>query len=297
MQVASWKEAKTYITELESVPSRLVDYYLVLSLLVYVIAFAGIMLSVIFYDSKRAYNQRERLIAAFKELRAPGTDAAAVAKAATDAAKSYDGTPSQAAADAVAKAATDAAAKNTGDAGTDAAAVAKAATDAAKSYDGTPSQAAADAVAKAATDAAKDGAQSGGLIATFEKLIPSPEGMEGEGRLAMTLGFVGIIGIVMIQLLLSSAQLTNTILATPVTSANNATLKYAETTSASQIDLIKTIVTILSGAVTAMIGFYFGSRSAAKSEASPPEGKSDGSGSEGSGSPRAPARKVSKQPS
>jgi hypothetical protein len=223
------------------------------------------MLSIIYYDSKRAYNQREKLIAAFKELRVLGTNAAAVAKAANDAASSYKGKKEQPGADAVAKAASDAASKTTGE-GANAAAVAKAANDAASSYKGKPEQPGADAVAKAASDAAsKEGGDA--LIATFEKLIPSPEGMEGEGRLAMTLGFVGIIGIAMIQLLLNNAQLTNTIVSTPVTTANNATLTYVKDTISSQIDLIKTIVTILSGAVTAMIGFYFGSKSASKSEA------------------------------
>jgi len=111
------------------------DGFLVLSLLAYVVAFVGIMLFIIVYDSHRAYNQREKLIAAFKELRVPGTNATAVAKAANDAAASYKGKPEQAGADAVAKAASDAASKDGGDT----------------------------------------------LIATFEKLIPSPEGMEGEG--------------------------------------------------------------------------------------------------------------------
>lgn len=219
------------------------DSYLV-SLAVYVFALVFVMLAIVFFDSWRAYRQRANLIAVLEEALLPaeredsgqkqpgkgaalGTNAAAVAKAATDAAKAYANTSDQAAADAVAKAATDAAAKNTGD-------------------------------------------------ATFEKLIPSPEGMEGEGRLAMTLGFVVIIGIAVIHLLLTSAQLTNTILSTPVTSANNATLTYAENASAAQIDLIKTIVTILSGAVTAMVGFYFGAKTATTSEASTT--KSNGSG-------------------
>ena len=224
------------------------DSYFVLSLVAYVIALVFVMLFIIYYDSRRAYNHRKELITLLKE---------ALLRCCQDSGQKQ---PGKGAAP-----------------GTNEAAVAKAATDAAKTYANTPHKAAADVVAKAATDAAgKAGTPIEMLITTFEKLIPSPEGMEGEGRLAMTLGFVVIIGIVMIQLLLTNAQLANTILSTPVTSANNATLTYAETTSAAQIDLIKTVVTILSGAVTAMVGFYFGAKSAAKSEASTPE--SSGSG-------------------
>jgi uncharacterized membrane protein (Fun14 family) len=103
--------------------------------------------------------------------------------------------------------------------------------------------------------------------------------MEGEGRLAMTLGFIAIIGIAVIHLLLANAQLTNTIMSTPFTNMDNATLTYAQTTSAAQIDLLKSIVTILTGAVTAMVGFYFGAKTASTSGASPPQSnESNGSG-------------------
>lgn len=224
----------------------MVDLYY-FSLFAYVFALVFAVLAIIFYDSNRAYNQRKQLITLLNEaLRfaereegkgaAPGINAAAVAKAALDAAAKYADKPEQ--------------------------------------------KVVADEVAKAADDAAgKTSSPFDTIVTTLEKLIPSPEGMEGEGRLAMTLGFVVIIGIAVIHLLLTSAQLTNTImstLTTPLTNMNNATLTYAQTTSAAQIDLLKSIVTILTGAVTAMVGFYFGAKTASTSGASPPQ--SNGSG-------------------
>ena len=100
------------------------------------------------------------------------------------------------------------------------------------------------------------------LVDKLDKLIESPEGMTGKARVSMTLGFVVILGIAMIQLLLTSSNLTSSILLYNVTKGSNATLTYAETTNTSLLDIIKTIMTIISGAVTAMIGFYFGARTA-----------------------------------
>jgi len=152
---------------------------------VYVTALVFVMLSIVFYDSRRAYNQRQLLINTLNERLGTG-DLVKVASA----------------------------------------------------------------------------MKNDKMSALVDKLIESPEGMAGEGRLAMTLGFVVILGIAMIQLLVTSSNLTHSILSMHVTTGSNATLTYAETTSASLIDIIKTIMTIISGAVTAMIGFYFGAKSA-----------------------------------
>ncbi|HUK49648.1 MAG TPA: hypothetical protein VLV18_01335 [Terriglobales bacterium] len=162
-------------------------------IVVYVTALVFVMLSIVFYDSHRAYDQRQQLIDTLGETleRVPAGDMTKVAAAAIN----------------------------------------------------------------------KD------KVSEFvDKLIESPEGMVGEGRMAMTLGFIMILGIAMIQLLLTSADLTRNILFMKATTENNATLTYAETTSASLIDIIKTIMTIISGAVTAMIGFYFGARSAEQAD-------------------------------
>jgi hypothetical protein len=258
----------------------MVDIFSIWVLVGYVLALVFTMLAIIFVDNYHSYRQRKQVIDAVQKAleTTVGIDAAAVARAATDAAKVYTGLD-KVAADKVAKAAADEVAK-----GSPAATVAKAATDAAKGYAASTSKAAAEKVAQAATDAAgtegtgKPTTLSHELITLLGTLKEPPEGMTGEGRLAMTLGFVAIIGIVVIQLVLSSTQLVNTIVTTPVTSANNSTLTYAETTSASFIDVIKTVVTILSGAVTAMIGFYFGSKAASAPDTTTPSAQPSGSG-------------------
>jgi hypothetical protein len=256
---------------------------------VYVLALVFAMTAIIFFDNYHSYKQRKQVIDAVQKAleTTVGIDAAAVAKAAAEAAKDHVGKPTQEAAVSVAHAAAAEMVR-----GSAPPAVAKATVDAAKRYAGTPNQAAADSVAKAATDAAgtegtgKPSTLSHELIALLGTLKEAPEGMTGEGRLAMTLGFVAIIGIVIIQLALSSTQLADTIVTMPVTSANNSTLKFAETTSASLIDVIKTIVTILSGAVTAMVGFYFGSKAASAPETS--ASKAQPSDSKGSNGPKQP---------
>jgi hypothetical protein len=261
----------------------LVDIFSAWVLAAYVLALVFVMLAIIFVDSHHSYRHRKQVLDAVQKAleTTVGIDAAAVANAANDAARSYPGSDSEkAAAQKVAQAAAAEKAK-----GSTADAIAKAAADAANGYAGSDSEkAAAQKVAQAAAGAA--GAQGAGspttlsheLVTLLGTLKEPVEGMTGEGRLAMTLGFVAIIGIVVIQLVLSSTELVNTIVTTPVTSANNSTLTYAETTSASLIDVVKTIVTILSGAVTAMIGFYFGSKAASEPDTSAPNTPQNGSG-------------------
>jgi hypothetical protein len=246
-----------------------------LTLLVYIAALAVVVLAPILYDSHHAYQQRRQLIEALSTHVTDGLASTspqvlaavdAVAKKASDVASKSVAKDPVVAAEEVAKAASDLAESYT-DAPTRSAArtVAKAAADAkAKVTSQDKPEKATQAVATAASDAAKSyGETRKSLIDIADKLIDSPEGMTGEGRLAMTLGFVVIIGIVVIQLLMMSNSLTASVV-NPPTPLSNQTLTYAQTTSASLTDTIKTVVTILSGAVTAMVGFYFGQKAAEK---------------------------------
>jgi len=167
----------------------------VFQFILYVIALVFVMLSIVFYDTYRAYNQRQQLIEALKSNTQPLAEKLTSTNVVT--------------------------------------------------------------VARAMNND-----KFSALVDKLDKLIESPEGMTGKARVSMTLGFVVILGIAMIQLSLTSSNLTSSILLYNVTKGSNATLTYAETTNASLLDIIKTIMTIISGAVTAMIGFYFGARTA-----------------------------------
>jgi len=103
------------------------------------------------------------------------------------------------------------------------------------------------------------------LKVLLEKLTAAPEGLEGLGRVVMTLGVIAIIGIAVIQLLLTSSTLIVDIVSAPVKAPYfNQTLAFADKARSDQTDIIKTLVTILGGALTTMIGFYFGTKAAEK---------------------------------
>ena len=62
---------------------------------------------------------------------------------------------------------------------------------------------------------------------------------------------------------------------------SNQTLTFAEKASSDQIDIIKTLVTILGSALTTMIGFYFGTKAAEKKSdgtTPPSSGEANGTG-------------------
>lgn len=101
------------------------------------------------------------------------------------------------------------------------------------------------------------------LADTVDKLLESPEGLPGLGRVVMTMGVLTIIAVGMIQLLISATappSIPSTVL--PNTAAYNQTLAFATQTASSELEIVKSLVTILGGAVSAMIGFYFGAKSA-----------------------------------
>jgi len=98
-----------------------------------------------------------------------------------------------------------------------------------------------------------------------EKLTAAPEGLEGLGRVVMTLGVIAILGIVVIQLTLSTTSLINAVVSAPATPPMlNQTFTFADKARSDQIDLLKTTVTALAGGLTTMIGFYFGTKAAEK---------------------------------
>lgn len=97
----------------------------------------------------------------------------------------------------------------------------------------------------------------------FEKLASPLEGLEGLGRVVMTLGVIAILGIVVIQLTLSTTSLISYIVLAPTTPPMlNQTFTFADKARSDQIDLLKTVVTALAGGLTTMIGFYFGTKAA-----------------------------------
>jgi len=111
------------------------------------------------------------------------------------------------------------------------------------------------------------------LSDTIDKLLESPEGLPGLGRIVMTMGALAIIAVAMIQLLISATappSISSTI--TPGSGAYNETLALVSQTTSTELDVVKSLVTILGGAVSAMIGFYFGAKSAGSG------GTADGSG-------------------
>jgi len=96
-----------------------------------------------------------------------------------------------------------------------------------------------------------------------EKVIAPPVGLEGVGRVTMTLGVIAILGIAVIQLTLSSTSLISAVVSAPANSPMlNQTLTFANNARSEQVDVIKTLVTVLGGGLTSMVGFYFGTRAA-----------------------------------
>lgn len=233
---AEQKQNLTYLIG-SFISPRLIGLAEISTLAVYVIALVAVVLTPILYDNHHAYRERQRLVEALK----PYIEAIS---------KQVPSAPSvspQAAAEAVAKAASLASGNTPSGPQPTAATVASAANEEAKKYTGQTGQASAD---------------SNTLLKLAGDLVESPEGMTGEARLAMTLGFVVIIGIVVIQLLVMSSSQSAAVLTGRL---SNQTLAYAQTASTNETDIIKTVVTILSGAVTAMVGFYFGQKSSGKS--------------------------------
>ena len=129
-----------------------------------------------------------------------------------------------------------------------------------------------------------------------EKVTAPPEGLEGLGRVVMTLGVIAILGIVVIQLTLSTTSLINAVVSAPTIPAmSNQTLTFADKARSDEIDILKTLVTALAGGLTTMIGFYFGTKAAEqKSEPATQAGAGTQQGSRnGDGRPHgaAPAKK------
>jgi hypothetical protein len=98
----------------------------------------------------------------------------------------------------------------------------------------------------------------------IDKLTGAPEGLEGLGRVVMTLGVIAIVGIAVIQLLLSSTLLISNVVSARPPLFNQTLLTFADKARSDQVEIIKTLVTILGGALTTMIGFYFGTKAAEK---------------------------------
>jgi len=125
-----------------------------------------------------------------------------------------------------------------------------------------------------------------------EKVTAPPEGLEGLGRVVMTLGVIAILGIVVIQLTLSTTSLINAVVSAPTIPAmSNQTLTFADKARSDEIDILKTLVTALAGGLTTMIGFYFGTKAAEqKSEPATQAGAGTQQGSRnGDGRPHGPA--------
>ena len=76
----------------------------------------------------------------------------------------------------------------------------------------------------------------------WEEVLKPIQGVVGLARLVMTLGIVIILGIAVFHLAVIGS------------SAN-------EQLNSQQMDIVKNMMTILGGAVSAMIGFYFGQKS------------------------------------
>lgn len=101
------------------------------------------------------------------------------------------------------------------------------------------------------------------LADTIDKLLESPEGLPGLGRLVMTMGVLVVVAVAMIQLLIAATVAPSIPTTIPLnTVAYNQTLAFVKQTTSTELDVVKSLVTILGGAVSAMIGFYFGAASA-----------------------------------
>ncbi len=100
-----------------------------------------------------------------------------------------------------------------------------------------------------------------------------PEGIPGFGRVLMTLGVVIIVGIAIIHLLVLSTSLAefNSVPSLNASSpAFNQTLLFIKDLKTKQLQMAESLLTILGGAVSAIIGFYFGTKAAEpKAEAKP----------------------------
>jgi hypothetical protein len=99
----------------------------------------------------------------------------------------------------------------------------------------------------------------------IEELLSSPEGIPGFGRMLMTLGVVMILGISIFHVLVMSTTLADigSVFSTPTTSASfNQTLALAKDLKTQELSIVNNLLTILGGAVSAIIGFYFGAKTA-----------------------------------
>ena len=99
----------------------------------------------------------------------------------------------------------------------------------------------------------------------IEQLTAAPEGLAGLGRVVMTLGVITIVGIIVIHLTLSTTSLVDAVVSALVSAPKstimlNQTVTFAEKARSDQIDLLKTAATVLTGGLTTMIGFYFGTK-------------------------------------
>lgn len=95
----------------------------------------------------------------------------------------------------------------------------------------------------------------------FESLADSPEGIPGLGRLLMTLGIVAIVGISLFHMLVLSGSFYDINL-NPSATMSNQTYSLIKEIKTQQNTNAATLLTILGGAVSAIIGFYFGNKSA-----------------------------------
>ncbi len=100
--------------------------------------------------------------------------------------------------------------------------------------------------------------------AVIKELLSSPEGIPGFGRMLMTLGVVMILGISIFHVLVLSTSLVDisSIFSTPTTSPlSNQTLTIVKDLKTQELNIVNSLLTILGGAVSAIIGFYFGAKS------------------------------------
>jgi hypothetical protein len=109
-----------------------------------------------------------------------------------------------------------------------------------------------------------------------EDLLKSPEGIPGFGRMLMTLGIVVIVGITIFHLLVLSTSPTGIGFPfySPATPQSlNQTLALSKdliSLKSQELSIVNNVVTILGGAVSAIIGFYFGAKAAEKPEEKKP---------------------------
>ncbi len=101
----------------------------------------------------------------------------------------------------------------------------------------------------------------------LKDLGKEPEGIRGFGRMLMTLGVLIIVGISIFHVLVLSTSLADIgFLFSNSTSSSsfNQTLTLTRDLKTQQLSMVNSLLTILGGAVSAIIGFYFGTKAAEK---------------------------------